>query len=541
MFVRVKSLSANGRTYRYLHIVENRWENGKVRQRVIGSLGRLDELQQSGDLERVVTQMVEHCPTVRILKAQADGRLQIEDDRLWGPVLVFERLWEEIGLKKLTARLAEGRRFKFDFERLAFALVLQRILEPGSDLQGSKWIHTVWAKGFGSLELKHYYRGVGFLWRKKEEIENALCRRGMDLFNRELDVVFFDTTSTYFEGTRWAGWAKRGKSRDHRPDHLQLVVGIVMRRDGLPVACEIWPGNTTDVTTLRPVVETLKKRFRIRKTIVVCDRGMVSRANIEKMDKVGFEYIIGMKMRRAKEVEEEVLARAGAYSEVQENLQVKEVLVEGRRYVVCRNPDEAEKDRRDREAILDKIREKLKAGGVKAMISNRGYKRFLKVRGQVAEIDEEKARKDARLDGKFVLYTNTTLATDEVAQAYKDLTGIERLWREMKDVVEMRPIFHHIKKDNVRGHIFSCFLALYVTAVFRLKLAEAGKQIPWKDGMRDLSTLRAINVNLDGTKYLFRMPAKGHASEIFAAVGVKMPPLAQPLGATEPVEGDQKT
>jgi hypothetical protein len=529
MFVRIKTLSVNGRTYRYLHLVENRWENGKVRQHVIGSLGRLDEIQQCGDLERVITQLVEHCPTVRILRAQAEGRLHVEKDRLWGPVLVFERLWEELGLKTLLAQLAAGRRFAFNFERLAFALVLQRILAPGSDLQGSQWIHTLWAEGFGALELKHFYRGVGFLWRKKEEIESALYRRGLDLFNQELDVVFFDTTSTYFEGLCWEGWAKRGKSRDHRPDHLQLVIGIVMRRDGLPVACEIWPGNTADVTTLKPIVERLQKRLGIRKVIVVCDRGMVSRANLELLTQAGFEYIVGMKLRRAKEVEEEVLSRAGAYAEVDAHLEVKEVWVGERRYVVCRNAEEAQKDRHDREALLVKIQEKLKGGGLKALIANRGYKRFLKVQGKAAEIDEAKISAEARLDGKFVLHTNTALPTGEVAEAYKQLTGIERMWRELKDVVELRPIFHHIKRENVKGHIFSCFLTLYVTAVYRLKLAASGAKIPWKEGLRDLSSLRALQVNLDGHRYLFRTPVKGNAGAIFAAVGLKLPPLAQPL------------
>lgn len=530
MFVRLKSVSSCGRTYQYLHIVENHWEDGKVRQQVIGSLGRLDRLLEKGDLERVITQLVEHCPTVRILRAQAQGTLQIQNEWSWGPTLVFERLWEELGLKDLLRRLAEHRRFTFDFERMVFALVLQRILDPGSDLQGSKWVRTIRAEGFDRLALPDFYRAVGFLWRKKEEIETALYRRGLDLLNRELDVVFFDTTSTYFEGTIWEGWARRGKSRDHRADHLQLVIGVVMRRDGFPVACEIWPGNTADVATLRPTVEVLKKRFRIRKVIVVCDRGMVSQANLKGMEAVGFEYIVGMKMRGSTEVRDQVLSRAGAYAEVQENLWVKEVKVEDRRYVVCRNPEEAEKDRRDREAILEKIRERLKKGGVKALISNRGYKRFLKVRGKAAEIHEEKVREDARYDGKFVLHTNTDLPAVDVAEAYKQLTGIERLWREMKDVVEMRPIFHHQKRENVKGHIFSSFLAVYLTALLRRKLTVAGHQVPWKEAIRDLSSLRAVEVQLDDARYLLRTRARGHAGSIFSAVGVKLPPLAQPLG-----------
>lgn len=526
MFVRAKTVRAKGKTYRYLHIVENRWQDGCVRQHIVGSLGRVEDLRASGDLERVITQLVEHCPTVRLLRAQQAGALEVVADRVWGPVLVFDRLWEELGLKALLATM--GRGLEFDFERMIFAQVLQRFLEPGSDLRGSKWIETVHEPAFAGLRLEHFYRSLGRLWKHKERIEEALYERGRDLFNGELDLVFFDTTTTYLEGTRLAGWAKLGKSKDHRPDHLQLVVGVVMRRDGYPVGCEIWPGNTADVTTLVPIVESLRKRFRIRKVVLVCDRGMVSDANLAAIEKAHFEYIVGMKMRRLVEVRDEVLARAGRYHEVSDNLRVKEVRVEDRRYVVCFNPDEARKDRQDREATIEKIRAKLACGGVKALINNRGYKRYLKVERGRAEVDTERVREEERYDGKFVLRTTTDLPAAEVAEAYKQLTWIERLWRELKDVVELRPIFHWRKRNNVKGHIFVCFLALYVAALLRRRLADAGVERQWDEVVRDLCSLRAVTVRLGGEHYLLRSPLEGAAGKILAAVGVRPPPLAQP-------------
>jgi hypothetical protein len=529
MFVRVKTVRSEGRAYQYLHIVENRWENGRTRQHILGSLGRLEDLQAQGDLERVIRQLVEHCPSVRLLRAEAQGALEVVRDLVWGPVLVFDRLWEELGLKEILTTLAARKRFDFDFERMIFAQALQRLLEPGSDLRGSKWIETVHEPAFGKLTLHHFYRSLGFLWQKKEEIEVALYRRGLDLFNQELDLVFFDTTSTYFEGTSLKGWAKLGKSKDHRPDHLQLVVGVVMRRDGFPIACEIWPGNTADVKTLVPVVEGLKTRFRIRKVVLVCDRGMVSKANLAALGKAGYEYIVGVKMRNLVEVRDEVLGRAGRYREVNDKLQVKEVEVADRRYVICYNPHEAEKDRRDREAILEKMKGKLASGGVKSLLNNRGYRRFLHVEGAVGRIDEKAALREERYDGKYVLRTTTTLSAVEVAEAYKQLTWIERLWRDLKDVVEIRPIFHWRKRDNVKGHIFACFLALHLAALLRRKLAAAEVTAPWDEVVRDLSSLRAVTVALGGERYLMRSPVCGCAGRVFAAVGIKPPPLAQPL------------
>lgn len=252
------------------------------------------------------------------------------------------------------------------------------------------------------------------------------------MFNQDPDPAFFDTTKTCVDGTSLGSWwAKRGKSKDYRPDQPQLVVGVVMRRDGIPIACEIWPGNTADVKTVMPVIEGVEKRSRIRRVGLVCDRGIVSRENLRQIDKAGYQYIVGIKIRGFVEVRDEVLSREGRYGEVDESeaLQVKGVWVEDRRYVICLNPEEAKKDRHDREAILEKIRNKPASGSgrrVKVLINNRGYKRFLKIERAKIGIDEDKVRDDARYDGKYVLRTTAELPAAEVAPAYRHLTWIER-------------------------------------------------------------------------------------------------------------------
>ena len=194
MFVRLKTVHAHQRTYQYVHIVENRWDQGQVRQRLVASLGRLDQLQASGNLRRVIEGLVAQCPQVKLREAQQEDRLQVESDRLWGPVLIFERLWQELGLEAFLGELARKGRFNFDLERCAFALVLQRLLAPGSDRRGAEWIRTVEGRGFEALRLPHFYRTVGWLGRRKDRIEQHLYERGRDLFNEGLDLVFFDTT-----------------------------------------------------------------------------------------------------------------------------------------------------------------------------------------------------------------------------------------------------------------------------------------------------------------------------------------------------------
>jgi hypothetical protein len=529
MFVRVKRVRTNGREYQYLQVVETRRTKGRVTQHIVANFGRLDGLVASGDLDRVSAGLAAHSTTLQLIQRYRGGTLQATSDQVWGPVLIFERLWEELDLPALLHRLVRRRRLAFDFERVVFALVLQRILAPGSDRAGAKWIATVRARGFETLRLPHYYRALRELWRGKVTIEQALSQKGLDLFNQPLDLVFFDTTSLYFEGRGPAGLARLGKSKDHRPDHTQVVLGVLMRRDGLPIACEVWPGNTADVTRLTVIANLLRQRFNIQQVVVVCDRGMVSKKNLLALDALGFQHIVGMKMRGSLEVRADVLARPGRYRVVPDNLHVKEVLVDDRRYVVCFNPEEAAKDRADREKLLAAIETKLASGGVKRLIPNRGYRRFLKVQAGEFTIDRAHVEADARYDGKYVLRTTTDLPADEVALAYKNLLWIERLFRELKSLLETRPIYHHWIKDNVKGHIFGCFLALYLVVVLRKKIAALGRQVEWDDLIRDLSQLRAIGLQLDDQHFLLRTELQGVAHVAFQAVGLRPPPLAQVL------------
>lgn len=534
MFVRVKRVRSGSKTYEYLQVVETRRDRGRVQQHIVANLGRLDLLLESGDLDRVIHGLVAHSKTLHLVQRYRGGELVAESNKVWGPVLVFGRLWEQLEIPRVLAGIAGRKRLGFDFERAIFAIVLQRILSPGSDRAGAQWIQTVRAPGFSGLRLQHFYRALQVLWRGKERIEQALYSRDLDLFNQTLDLVFFDTTTLYFEGRGPEELAKLGKSKDYRFDHTQVVVGIVMRRDGQPIACEIWPGNTSDIQAMADVAGILSKRFSIEKVVVVCDRGMVSKKNLDDLTARGFEYIVGSKMRRILEVRDQVLSRAGRYRVVKENLHVKEVLVEDRRYVVCFNPEEARKDKEDREKILAGLERKLGDGGLKRLIPNRGYRRFLRVQKGGYEIDRSAVEEEERYDGKYVLRTTCDLPAEEVALAYRNLLWIERLFRDLKDLLDTRPIYHHRIKDNVKGHIFGCFLALYLVVALRKRIEVSGAKVEWANLVRDLAEMRAIELKLEDQRFLLRTELRGAANVAFQAVNLRPPPFAQPLeGATE--------
>jgi transposase len=343
--------------------------------------------------------------------------------------------------------------------------------------------------------------------------------------------VFIGTTSLHCYRDTETGWRKRGYSRDRRPDLPQRVLCVAVNATGWPIAWEIFPGNTADQKALGQVVAVLRERFRIRRVTVVADRGMISRDTITMLTEhpqASFDYVLGCRMRRQKEVSEEVLARAGRYQPVTDNLEVKEVRLGWRRYVVCRNPQEAARDAAAREAILEKLRQKVAKQGPKAVAGNKGYARFLKVAKGCVSIDEAAAKRDSRLDGKFVLTTNTDLPTAEVAQTYKSLWRVERTFREQKSTLEVRPIYHH-RDDTSMGRITASFLALGLEVDLQQRLDDREAKVSWPDLMRDLGQVQSVLVELDGQRYQLRTDPVGAAHHAFAAAGVRPPsPVTHP-------------
>jgi hypothetical protein len=532
MFIRIKRGGNRTHPHDYLQIVESYREGTSVRQRVLVTLGRLDQLQAEGQLDGLIKSLCRFSEALRVLEASKLPAIDACSAKPWGPALVFGRLWERQGIAGILEGLGEARRLEFDLERVGFALSLQRLMEPGSDLQGSRWVKTVEAPGFEKIELQHLYRGVGLLSDLRESLEKQLYLQDRDLFNQNLDLVFVDTTSTYMyrdiESPLW----RRGHSRDHRPDLPQVILAIVVDRQGWPIAWEVMPGNRADGKAFQELIGLLRRRFQIGRVIVVADRGMVSKENLELLTQDGefpFDYIVGCRMRKQKEVTEEVLSRGGRYHEVSQKLKVKEVEVKGHRYVVCLNEEEAKKDKTARESMLKALGEKLAKGGPKALLGNRGYARFLKTRRGAWEIDDEAVKKDERLDGKFVLRTTTRLSAEEVAQAYKGLWRVERTFREQKSTLEIRPIYHQTDRQCV-GHIVASFLALRLEVDLQRALDQRDIEVSWPDLMGDLKQVQAVRMTLDGKDYLIRTDFIRSAYQAFLAAGVKMPPRIQPIG-----------
>jgi len=544
MFFRVKSVGS----YQYLQIVHSVREGEKVRQQVFGTLGRLDELKASGRLEALMRSGLRHCENFAVIDAHAAGETQAVTVLRIGPDLVFGRLWKECGIQEVIQSLLETRRYDFDVERAVYLTVLHRLFASGSDRAAERWREDYLIPGTEALDLHHLYRAMAFLGDGieskgqktlgtprclKDLIEEELFERRRDLFT-EVDLVFFDTTSLYFEGRGGESIGKRGHNKDHRPDLYQMVVGMALDVQGRPICCEMWPGNTADVKTLLPVVKRMRERFRLREITVVADRGMVSQAILEAFEKSDppVRYILGVRMRRQKEVNTSVLgSRARWFESVPERsnakdpapLKVKEVWVEERRYIVCLNEEERRKDARDREAIVAHLKDQLRNGD-KSLVGNKGYRRYLKVEGSSHfVIDEKQVKAEERYDGIWVLRTNTVYNTETVAHVYKALWTVEDIIRTSKSILETRPIYHK-RDETIRGHVFCSFLALLLKQELEGRMKRTDLQWEWNEVIRGLDALQQVEANFQGRRFLFRSQLTTHASQAVRATGVAIPP-----------------
>jgi hypothetical protein len=553
MFVRLKH---SGR-HHYLQIVHNQRRDGRVRQRVIATLGRLDVLQRSGQIDALLASCARFAEHTAVLDAQRRGQMQPAQTVRIGPDLVFGRLWHDLGLPALLAPLLANRRFEFDVERAVFLTVLHRLFASGSDRAAERWRHAYRIDGTETLELHHLYRAMAWLGEElpdqraatpfgprctKDLIEEAWFGRRRDLFS-QLDLVFFDTTSIYFEGHGGETLGRYGHSKDHRPDRKQLVLGVLLDGAGRPICCELWPGNVADAKTLIPIVDRLQQRFAIGSVCIVADRGMISKQTIGQLQapERQVRFLLGARLRAVKEIRTQVLAHRGRYTVVygpKQNskdrapLKVKEVRLGDRRYIVCHNEDQALKDRADRAAILAALRDKLQRGA-KPLVGNKGYRKYLHERpGGGFVIDEDKVRREARFDGKWVLQTDTDLSPAEAALKFKDLLLVEQFFRSIKSVLRNRPIYHKCD-ETIRGHVFCSFLALALLKELQARMHTRGWVAEWNRLRDDLNALEEITVTTAGKAFVIRSDLHGDAGRAIQAVGIALGPVVR---LVEPAE-----
>lgn len=540
MFPITRKIKKKGRTYEYVQIIENYRKDGKIKQRLVMTLGRKDEIDTK-KIDALIENLGKFSEKLMVLRKD-DPDLTVEWSRPCGLALLYQELWERVGLQAIVADLAQNHKHAFDIERALFLLVLNRLMDPKSELGISTWKDTVFVDGdpFTRLELQHLYRTLDFLEEEKETIEIRLFEKTKTLFNTSVTLVFFDTTSTYCEGSGEHSdeLLRYGRSKDHRSDRKQIVVGVLMDQRGIPLGCAVVPGNTQDVTLVKQLVGKVKERFRLEDIVWVSDAGCAGEKNIADMGNLGIKFIFGARMKNVKEVYEkvkdektrgEIMAALTAvprpHGDKREPLGFYEFPSTGhasRRYVIVYNPEEAERERQTRDAVVKKLKETLTTeNSVKELIKNKKYRSYLAVpEGSLITVDEDKVKYDEVWDGLFVLQTDTSLPAETVVMRYKDLYQVEQAFRTLKSPLDMRPIYHR-KDRRITAHVFVAFLALYLTCALERMLQEKGWKAPSIHAtLADVAKLHMARVILKGNAYEARTELEGDAHKLLAALGI---------------------
>lgn len=536
MFVRVKKIGA----YEYLYLVENAREGGRHVQRVIKALGRRDAVEASGLIDGLIASAARHSRRSIVLSSFYRRQLPELHRLSIGPDLVFGRLWAETGCRDVLKSLATDRRFSFDVERAVYLTVLHRLMISGSDRHANDWCSRVRVPGAEGLDLDHAYKAMAWLGEvdaagsTAEAVEEALYRHRQPLFGA-VSIAFLDTTTLWFEGAGGESLGQYGHSKDYRGHLKQVVLGIVLDDADRPIASFLMPGNTADVTLLLPVVKRLRERFGIREACIVADRGMISAATIAALEAEKIAYILGVRERTSREVRAEIIEDDGLAVPLliprqkgETELAVRETTIAGRRYVICRNAEQARKDAAARTELVASLERKL-AQGDKALVANKGFRRFLRTpEGDGFVIDRAKVEADARFDGLFVLRTNTKIAALQVVLRYRNLLAVEDAFKTAKALLATRPIFH--KTDaGIRGHVFCTFLALVLRKELLDRLAVRRSRLEWQRIVDDLADLSEIDVEQDGRRARLRTAPGPTIDPICRAIGIALPPVFQEM------------
>jgi len=513
-----------------LELVYSERRDGKVQQERVCSLGRLEDLQNSGALDRMIAKLAEVAKQ-RWVRAES-LQLGTPWTKEYGLVLLVRRLWQDLSLEKVINGLQRQSAIEASVSEALLAMVVSRLVMPGSECDTYAWLQSqVYAPEWQGLELHHLYRSLDFLDKHMPVIEEQLFCRLRDLFSLEVKLVLFDTTSSYFEGRGPVGLAATGYSRDKRPDRVQVIIAVLMTRDGIPVAHYVFPGNTADINAFRRALKDLKGRFPLGgRVVVVADRGAVSEPLLQALEGEEQEYIVGIPLHKWKAAGK-VLRRPGRFHVVAENLRVKEVQLDGKRYIVCHNPEREPEDARRRAEIVAALEKELAGGDLAKLAKKKGYGRYVKIEEKgKAGINWRRVERDARCDGKYLLRTATELSPAEVAKAYKELWRVEAAFRDLKSGLEIRPMYHWTP-PRVRGHIGVCFLALVVESALARLLRDHGYQDSVSTVVEALQQVRAVRVELEGQVFLTRTDLSVLAQKAFTAAGLRPPPKVQPLPA----------
>jgi transposase len=538
MYIRV---TKNQRGHAYYHLVESYRQDGKVKQRVLLSLGRVEE----NKLEELAEAINKHLETANIFNLAKE--IDIESTYILGPLLVLERMANQLGVTEILKKITrDHERLQFDFQKVVFTQLCSRFIKPVSKLAlYDNWIERLYPGMIDhDIELQHIYRSLDLLADHKNEIERFLYQWEKDLFTINVDVVLYDLTTLRFESTRedLDELRRFGYSKEMRSDCTQVVLGLLTDTNGIPLCFEVHPGNTFEGNTLNGIVDEMRKKFAIRRFIFIADRGLFSFDNLEHIRNNQAEFIVGLKMGSMEKEVQEDFYQIENFTWINEQLAVYETRIREDRCIITWSKSRAERDRKTREDVIEKIKKKIAADKKKAkkLITNRNYKKYVKIAGNdQCELNHKAIAEEAAKDGFFGVITNvTSMSPSEIVTHYKQLWKVEDAFGEIKGTLKTRPMFHWTDK-RIIGHLVLCFLAYLCEAYLTKALRDNYEQLERKSiinktiksrqltvvqAMDELAQVMAVPVKVRKETIWIRTDIPTNAKSLMKTIGMRIPP-----------------
>lgn len=520
MFIRRTKGGSKDNPIYYLQLAESfRDKNGKPKHRVLCSLGREEDVLNKGLTDDLAQKLASIKNNLILLDKTKQS---IGSTFLLGPILALESMWKKLNLKGLLEGVKLQNQTNIDIEKSVKLMILNRLVDPKSKLAIESWKNKLYSEEYKAIELQHLYRTIDILADHKDMLQKELYQTTLALFKPQIKLLFYDLTTLYFESQVPNALKQFGYSKDNKTDCVQVMLGLIISQDDIPLGYEIFPGNTYEGHTVKSMIEKLKTKYEIEKIVFVADKGILSEKVLLELETAGYEYIVAYKIAGMPKKDQDEILKKTDYAIINKDLQIKEIPYKGRRLILGHSEKRASRDRYMREELLKKLEKKIDTDK-KGLIANIAHKKYLEITDYNVSIDQKKVELQSRWDGYFGFITNNReLKSQQIIDSYRLLWQIEESFRCMKSTLDLRPIYHWTEK-RIQGHIMLCFLSFYILRVIQRHLIASGIQISPAKVMESLSEIQAIELKSKNIKYYARTEIEGLNNQILRALQVKIP------------------
>jgi transposase len=523
MFIKKTRGGSEANPIYYLQIVESYREKDKTRHRVLANLGREEELMATGALDNLMEKLSVLSRQYFLLSRSEDS---IKDALIFGPMLVVNFLWKHLQMQTLLGDIQQQYKIEFDLELSVKLMISNRLINPLSKLAIDKWKEKIYGENFDKVELQHLYRSLDVLADHKDMVEKSFFEKTRSLFKSPVSIVFYDLTTIYFESQQADALKKYGYSKDNKTDCVQVVIGLVINQDGLPISYHLFPGNTYEGKTVVPVLNRLKKDFLLEKIIFVGDKGIVGNEIMQELSSAGYEYIIAAKISKVSDQYHQEILNRENYTRIDDIISAHQIIVDGQRLVLGYSKKRAERDKKQRELLLERLQKKLEKSSNPKSVTKSAYNTYLTMEGNSRMVvDPQKVEEKEKWDGFFGFYTNNqSMSNKQIVLTYQMLWQIENSFRVLKSTLDLRPVYHWTEK-RIQGHIMICFLSLYMLRAIEFKINRQEKlNLSTDEIFYHLDKIRAVTINAFNKRVVMRTEITDENNLILRTLGIKIPP-----------------